>query len=90
LKSFDCPHCGKPGISVVRKLCLGPALPANCTSCGKKVGVPNKSMLVLVPLGVAIPVCGLIRPFSLGTSIAAVIGVALCVAYVRLVPLEPR
>lgn len=42
---FPCPHCGQPGVSVVRKLALGPALPATCTACRGKVGVPWSSML---------------------------------------------
>jgi prepilin signal peptidase PulO-like enzyme (type II secretory pathway) len=46
---FTCPHCGQPGISALRKLALGPALPATCRSCGKKVGVPYWSVLTTLP-----------------------------------------
>lgn len=31
---FKCPHCGKPGISPLRKVILSPGLLATCNSCG--------------------------------------------------------
>ncbi|MGE0713074.1 MAG: hypothetical protein AB7N76_35145 [Planctomycetota bacterium] len=40
-----CPRCGGPGITLLRKLSLGPALPATCASCGGKVGVPWRVLL---------------------------------------------
>ena len=43
---LTCPHCGKPGISAMRKMYLGPAVPATCKTCGKKVGVPYIAMFV--------------------------------------------
>jgi hypothetical protein len=30
---FQCPHCGKPGISPLRKAILSPGLLATCKSC---------------------------------------------------------
>lgn len=45
-----CPHCGGPGITTFRKYLLGPALPAPCRSCGRKIAVPPASLLTLVPL----------------------------------------
>jgi hypothetical protein len=49
-----CPHCGKDGISALRKICLGPAWPTRCTECGGGVGVPYWSMVTIVPLVVAL------------------------------------
>ncbi len=49
-KMYACPHCGKPGISFWRKMFLGPAIPAKCRACGKLVGVPWSSMILLIPV----------------------------------------
>jgi type IV secretory pathway VirB3-like protein len=47
---FKCPHCGNPSISLIRKLCLGPARPTSCKVCKHKVGVPMKTaMLIGIP-----------------------------------------
>ena len=54
MRKLNCPHCGKPGISAMRKICLGPAVTATCKTCGKKVGVPYMSMLAVVPFLAAI------------------------------------
>lgn len=43
---YICPHCNKPGITLFRKLSLGPVLPATCKSCHKKVGGPYLSSLL--------------------------------------------
>lgn len=43
--AFACPHCGRPGISLLRKLSLGPSLPTRCRECGQRVGVPWSSLL---------------------------------------------
>lgn len=39
VKHYQCPHCGENGIWLLRKLVLGPAIPAKCTKCGKLVTV---------------------------------------------------
>jgi hypothetical protein len=44
-----CPHCGGPGITTLRRNSLGPAFPATCRSCGRKIGVPWSSMLAMLP-----------------------------------------
>lgn len=46
---YKCPHCGKPGISVWRKLCLGPLIPTTCKQCRKEVGVPYSAMFIIIP-----------------------------------------
>jgi hypothetical protein len=47
MKKLNCPHCGKPGISLLRKaVAMQPELAATCTACGKRVGVPLTSRLV--------------------------------------------
>lgn len=32
-----CPHCNQPGIAYLRKIVIGPAMPAVCKNCGGKV-----------------------------------------------------
>jgi hypothetical protein len=35
---------------MLRRACLGPAIPATCTACGGKIGVPmGRSMLAIAP-----------------------------------------
>lgn len=41
---YACPHCKNPGISMLRRAFLGPAMPATCSVCGAKVGVAFKSV----------------------------------------------
>jgi hypothetical protein len=63
----------------MRKLSLGPAVPATCRSCGRSIGVPWLSMVTLIPfiagagtamylqtsLSLALPVAGMIAMFFL-------------------------
>lgn len=83
MHKYTCPHCGRSTISWLRKMFLGPALPATCSSCNKKVGVPYTAMLAGIPLFVCF-----IFPFSpflwlLGFVVTAVI-------WTFWVPLEKR
>ena len=50
MNRLQCPHCGELGISVLRKCFLGPAVPAKCRFCGKKVGVPYWSIATIIPM----------------------------------------
>jgi hypothetical protein len=76
---YKCPHCGRSTISWLRKMCLGPALPATCSSCGGKVGVPYTTMLVGIPLVVC-----LMSPLWLPAFVVTI------VIWTFLVPLEKR
>lgn len=52
---YTYPHCNKSGISLLRRSFIGTAFPATCKSCGKKIGVPyRKIMLSIVPLLIAL------------------------------------
>ena len=90
---LQCPHCDGPGISTIRKLYLGPAIPATCRTCGRKIGVPYvRSFLAVLPL--VIPTFALVALPGLPMPIrvlCVVIGVA-GVFYVSLkyVPLVKR
>jgi hypothetical protein len=47
-----CPHCGKPTISSIRRMNLGPAFPTRCSECGHAVGVPYWSVALVAPAAV--------------------------------------
>jgi endogenous inhibitor of DNA gyrase (YacG/DUF329 family) len=47
---LECPHCGRPAVSGLRKLLLGPATRATCSECGKRVSVSYLSVLWIFPL----------------------------------------
>jgi hypothetical protein len=51
---YICPHCQQPGISALRRAYLGPAVPATCTACGGKIGIPwGKSMIAYLPMALS-------------------------------------
>jgi hypothetical protein len=87
---YPCPHCGKPGISMIRKACLGPGLPARCRVCHRKVGVPyGKAFAAMTPVNLAL-LAALFAP--VGAKLI-VISVGLLISeafYLTCVPLEPR
>jgi hypothetical protein len=58
---YTCPHCQQPGISAMRRACLGPALDATCQQCHQKVGVPWRASLLSCS-----PIC---LAFFLATSL---------------------
>ena len=88
---FDCPHCGEPGISGLRKLALGPAVPATCQACGEKVGVPYfESFAAMVPLFLAIPVYLFSPSLTITLAVMPILFVISGFAYWHWVPLEPR
>lgn len=43
---MKCPCCGEDSISLLRRLSLGPAFPARCKSCNRKIGVSYKGTLL--------------------------------------------
>ena len=69
MSKLNCSHCEKPGISVMRKVCLGPGVPATCKACGEKVGVPYSALLATIPFVGAILGSTLVEPFALKTAI---------------------
>jgi hypothetical protein len=88
---YNCPHCDKPGISVLRRFSLGPAVPTTCHQCGKKVGVSyRKSFWAFVPFGLSLVAAYLVRPIGFSIAIAAVGAIIMFALWVPLVPLEKR
>lgn len=90
MSKLTCPHCGKTGISVLRKMFLGPAAPATCKACGKKVGVPYTAMLALIPGVAGILGSTFVEPFALKAALWVGGSVVTIIWYTRWVPLEPR
>ena len=90
MKDLQCPQCGKPGISILRKLCLGPLMPATCKACGRKVGVPYIAMLALTPFYATIIASQLVEPLAFKFAIWSVGLIVMSIIYVCCVPLESR
>lgn len=88
---YKCPHCGEPGISKLRKLSLGPALPATCQVCGKKVGVPYSSMLAMfLPFLIAMIAVSFIDSSITKIAVLAVALLVGTIIHMKWVPLERR
>ena len=90
MNKLTCPHCGKPGISVLRKMFLGPAVRTACKTCGEKVGVPWISMLGSIPAFVAVAAISLAESYEVKGVILLVTVVLLAIANLLWVPLERR
>ena len=85
---YLCPHCNKPGISVLRRACLGPGFPATCTACGAKVGVPwGKNAIALLPFLLAILIASFMPSLALAVLVWLVGAVAMLVLFFTIVPL---
>jgi hypothetical protein len=90
MNKFNCPHCASPTVSVMRKLCLGPAVPATCKACGGKVGVSYKAMFALAPVFAAIGLSAFIQPFALKLLLWIAGFLIMAVIHLIWVPLERR
>lgn len=87
---YACPHCGGPGISVWRKLRLGPRGAAKCNTCGRAIGIGWFAMLALIPFIAAITFAYTHQPLLTRVAVLA-IGVGLmCVLHLKCFPLVPR
>lgn len=87
---LDCPHCGNPGVSFLRKMYMGPAISAACRSCGKRVGVPYTAMLAIIPLLVVGPVALAVESHALGAVLLIAGFTAMSYIHMCWIPLEPR
>jgi hypothetical protein len=86
MSMHSCPHCGGPGITQTRKLSLGPAVPATCRSCGRKIGVPWSGMLTMVPCFAGAQAAMFFRtPLAVAAAVAGVLAMFLLWRYVPLV-----
>lgn len=86
---YRCPHCGKFGISIAQKLCIGPRIPIACPACGRKVGAaPGPFFFAMLPF-LMVPFLLMIVGFGhyeITIFVAALVGT---LAHLTLVPLVP-
>jgi endogenous inhibitor of DNA gyrase (YacG/DUF329 family) len=93
---YKCPHCGKPGITLIDKMFVGPMIPVLCKTCGKKVGVPyKKAMLTAIPFAIGAIVGKLIAGNLFNSPLLGylvfIIGVVIgVVIHLHWIPLERR
>ena len=66
MSKLTCPHCGKPAVSVIRKIFVGPVSPAWCKACGREVKIPYiKGYLALIP-GLALTIVVSLQTVGVG------------------------
>lgn len=87
---YKCPHCGEPGISKIRKLFLGPAVPATCKACGQKVGVPYTVMIIALPFLIALGLSVSVESFMIKVAIWIVGFLLMSTIHMLWIPLEKR
>ena len=87
---MTCPYCGKPALSLWRKLYAGPAIPLPCRNCGRSVGVSWSSMIAYVPF--AMSVLATLAVGSLAEKGAIILAgfVAMSVIHVLFAPMVRR
>lgn len=85
---YQCPHCGKPAITFLRKAFLGPGAPVPCRACGKTVKVAFPDWLKSTLPGAAVMIAALFFDSDLMVYGLSLIGLALMIGlHVWLVPL---
>lgn len=92
MTATQCPHCGQSGISGLRRQFIGPAVPATCSSCGGKVGVPfGRTFLAMIPWIVAIVLLSFVKesgPLSFAVGAFGAMGTG--ILWNSIVPLVKR
>ncbi len=85
---YQCPHCGKPAITFLRKVFLGPGAPISCQACEKPVKVSFPDWLKAALPGAAVMIAALLFDSDLVVYGLSLIGLALMIGlHVRRVPL---
>ncbi len=86
-----CPQCQQPGMSALRFLHLGPALPSHCEYCGRRIGVPfGRSMLAILPFIAAILGAPFVESLPLRVATVVLGTAAMLGLWFFWVPLEKR
>jgi hypothetical protein len=85
---YQCPHCGKPAITFLRKVILGPGVPVPCQTCEKTVKVSFPDWLKAALPGAALMVAALFFDSDMAVYGLSLIGLALMIGlHVLWVPL---
>jgi hypothetical protein len=88
---YNCPHCQQPGISVLRRSFLGPAIPATCVQCGRKIGVPyGKSVVAALPFLAAIVISVFVATLLVQVTLCLVGAATMVALFLNWVPLIKR
>lgn len=86
---YQCPYCGKPAITFLRKVFLGPGAPVPCQACGKPVKVTFPAWLKAALPGAVVMVAALFFESDLMVYGLSLIGLALMIAlHLMWVPLN--
>lgn len=88
--SLHCPHCKARGISLLRKAALGPALPARCSACDARIGVPMQTLYLAIPVFAGFVFLPLVDPYWLRMVLLFVLIAGFVTTWIRWVPLEAR
>jgi hypothetical protein len=88
---YTCPHCQQPGISVWRRAFLGPTIPATCTACGRKIGVPwGESTIAVLPLVLSVLLSSFTPNLTLSLLVVLLGAAAMLALFYFYVPREAR
>lgn len=88
---YTCPHCQQRGVSVWRRAFLGPTIPATCTACGRKIGVPwGKSTIAVLPLVLSVLLSSFTPNLTLSLLVVLLGAAAMLALFYFYVPLEAR
>ena len=79
-KMYQCPHCGKPAITALRKTFLGPGAPVPCQSCQMNVKVSFPDWLKATLPGAAVMIAALFFESDAMVYGLSLIGLALMIA----------
>lgn len=87
--NFDCPYCRQRGVSLLRKLCLGPAQSTKCKSCRRKISVSPASFVAGLPVAFSIGVVHLTGSMSFLALVPLMLVVSTLV-HLYAVPMVPK
>ena len=76
---YQCPHCGKPAITFLRKVFLGPGAPVACQVCQKPVTIAFPDWLKSALPGAAVMIAALFFDSDLAVYGLSLIGLALMI-----------
>ena len=77
---YQCPYCGKPAISALRKTVLGPGVPVACQACGKTIKITYPAWMKATLPGVLVMVAALFFESDLFVYGLSTVGLVLMIA----------
>jgi hypothetical protein len=89
-KGLSCPHCGNKGMTLLKKMNIGPGLAAACESCGKGIGVPKSILAAYALFWVPLWLSGHVESLALKGALWICAAGVLAISCLAFTPLEPR